>query len=169
VIPTDEEEANTDFDFATLQLTESSLLQAALAFPGITTSSLSSLRFSRNPPLLGAQFTPTSLVKTWIRELKAFKDREQSSFDDEADNNGNTYSKFDKNDSEATLVPVLSYSTQSITSLHYLQSSFQCDPSIENLLALVTSQYPLNQKQGMIVRALLLYILHPVQINSVRD
>jgi hypothetical protein len=101
--------------------------------------------------------------------LKAFKDREQSSFDDDADPDANASSEFDKNDPEATLVPVLGYSTQSIASLQYLQSSFQCDPSIENLLGLVTSQYPLNQKQGMIIRALFLRILHPVQINSIRD
>jgi hypothetical protein len=35
------DEANVDFDFTTLQLTESNLLQATLAFPGTTTSSLS--------------------------------------------------------------------------------------------------------------------------------
>jgi hypothetical protein len=138
-IHNNDEGANVEFDFATLQPTESSLLQAALAFPGITTSSLSSLRFSRNPPLLGAQFAPSSLVKTWVRELKTFKDQEQSSFDDDAHGNANPSSEFNKNDSGATLVPVLGYSTQAITSLQHLQSSFQCDPSIENLLALVTS------------------------------
>jgi hypothetical protein len=45
----------------------------------------------------------------------------------------------------------------------------QTDPSIENLLALIISQYPLNQKQGMIIRALFLRILRPIQIDSVRD
>jgi hypothetical protein len=169
----DDEEANVDFDFATLQPTESNLLQAALAFPGIATSNFASLRFSPNPPLLSARFTPSSLVKTWIRELKAFKDREQSSFDDDADADVNAPSGLDKNDQGASLVPVLvpilGYSTQSMASLQYLQSSFQANPSIENLLALITSQYPLNQKQGMIIRALFLRILQPVQINSVHD
>jgi hypothetical protein len=167
----DDQEANVDFDFATLQPTESNLLQAALAFPGITTSSLSSLRFSQNPPLLGAQFTPSSLVKTWVRELKASKDRERSSFDDEgdADTYANVTSEFDNNDLQPSLVPVLGYSTQSMASLQYLQSSFQADPSVENLLALITGQYPLNQKQGMVIKALFLRILHPIRINSVRD
>ena len=70
----EDEEANVDIDFATLRLTENNLLQAALAFPGVTTDSLSTLRFTRNPKLLGAYFTPATLVKTWFRELKAFKD-----------------------------------------------------------------------------------------------
>ena len=34
---------------------------------------------------------------------------------------------------------------------------------------MITSQYPLNQKQRVIVRALVLRVLHPVRINSVRD
>ena len=41
-----DEEANIDIDFITLRLTESNLLQAALAFPSVTTDSLSILRFS---------------------------------------------------------------------------------------------------------------------------
>lgn len=73
-INNDGEEANVDLNFATLQPTENNLLQGALAFPGITTNSLSSLRFTRNPPLHGTRFTPNSLVKTWVRELRAFKD-----------------------------------------------------------------------------------------------
>ena len=34
---------------------------------------------------------------------------------------------------------------------------------------MITSQYPLNQKQRVIIRALVLRVLHPVPINSVRD
>lgn len=166
-----DEEANVDFDFATLQPTESNLLHAALAFPGIATGGVSSLRFLVNPVLLGPRFSPISLVKTWVKELKAFKDHGHSSFDDGAD--GDTYadltSEVDKDDLDAALIPVLGYSIQSVVSLQYLQSSFQTDPSIENLLALITGQYPLNQKQGMIVRALSLRVLQPVEINSVRD
>ncbi|KAH9209870.1 hypothetical protein DL95DRAFT_476269 [Leptodontidium sp. 2 PMI_412] len=60
----EDEEANVDIDFATLRPTESNLLHAALAFPGVTTDGLSTLRFSRNPQLLGAHFTPATLVKT---------------------------------------------------------------------------------------------------------
>ena len=72
----EDDDVNMDMDFATLRPTESNLLQAALAFPGVTTDSLSSLRFSRNPRVLGAHFTPAALVKTWFRELKAFKNTE---------------------------------------------------------------------------------------------
>jgi hypothetical protein len=79
---TEDEEANVDMDFATLRPTESNLLQAALAFPGITTDNLSSLRFSRNPRLLGAYFTFAGLVKIWSRELKAFEDKGWSDPDD---------------------------------------------------------------------------------------
>ena len=155
-------------DFATLRPTESNLLQAALAFPGITTDSLSSLRFSRNPLLLGPRFSPASLVKTWVKELKAFKDREQSHFDDD-DVDADISSEFNRSGPEAALVPVLGYSIESVTSLQCLQASFQADSSLENLLALITSQYPLNQKQQMITRALFLRILHPIPINSARD
>ena len=162
----DDEEANVDMDFATLRPTESNLLQAALAFPGITTDSLSSLRFSRNPRLLGAHFTSAGLVKIWSRELKAFKDKDWSDPDD-ADTN--VFSQFDTDGPEAALVPVLGYSTESIASLRYLRSLFQAEPSVENLLALITTQYPLNQKQRMIVRALNLRILLPIRIGSVRD
>ena len=139
-----DEEANVDMDFATPRPTESNLLQAALAFPGTTTDSLTSLRFSCNPRLLDAYFTPAALVKTWFRELKAFKDREWLNPDD-TDADANVSSQFDSRP-EAALVPVLSYSTESITSLEYLQASFQAELSVEKLLALVTSQYPLNQK-----------------------
>jgi hypothetical protein len=31
------------------------------------------------------------------------------------------------------------------------------------------SQYPLNQKQGLIIKALFLCILYPIHINSVQD
>jgi hypothetical protein len=89
-----------DFDFATLQLIEGNLLQAALAFPGIATAGVSSLRFLLNPVLLGPRFSPISLVKTWVKELKAFKDHGHSSFEDGA--GGDTYadltSEFDKDD-----------------------------------------------------------------------
>lgn len=40
---TEEEEVNVDIDFAMLRRTESNLLQATLAFPGIATDSLSLL------------------------------------------------------------------------------------------------------------------------------
>jgi hypothetical protein len=129
----DNEEANIDFNFATLQPTESNLLQAALAFPGIATSSLSSLRFSRNPPLYSAQFTPSSLVKTWVRELKAFKDQGQLGFDDDASADANISFELERSDPEAALVPILGYSIESLVSLRYLHASFQADPSLENL------------------------------------
>ena len=164
----EDEEANVDIDFATLRPTESNLLHAALAFPGVTTDGLSTLRFSRNPQLLGAHFTPAALVKTWSRELKAFKDQDRSDLDGD-DGDANISSRFDTGGPEAALVPVLGYSTQSMASLQYLQASFQADPSINNLLAMITSQYPLNQKQRVIIRALVLRVLHPVQIRSVRD
>ena len=167
---TRDEEVNVDMDFAMLRPTESNLLQAALAFPGISTDSLSSLRFTRNPQLLGAHFTPAALVKTWSRELKTFKDKGWSDPDDaDADADANVSSQFDTGGPEAALVPVLGYSTGSIASLQYLQASFQAEPSIESLMALITTQYPLNQKQRMIVRALNLRILLPVRISSVRD
>jgi hypothetical protein len=165
---TEDEEVNVDMDFAMLRPTESNLLQLALAFPGITTDNLSSLRFFRNPRLLGAHFTPAALVKTWSRELKAFKDREWSDLDD-ADSNANVLSQLDTGRPEAALVPVLGYSTESIASLRYLQASFQAEPSIESLMALITTQYPLNQKQRMVVRALNQRILLPIRIRSVHD
>lgn len=139
-----------------------------MAFPGVATDGLSTLRFSRNPQLLGAHFTPAALVKTWSRELKAFKDQDRSDLDGD-DGDANISSRFDTGGPEAALVPVLGYSTQSMASLQYLQASFQADPSINNLLAMITSQYPLNQKQRVIIRALVLRVLHPVQIRSVRD
>jgi hypothetical protein len=126
------------------------------------------LRFSYNPWLLGAHFSPAALVKTWFRKLKAFKDKEWSD-PDNADANANASSQFDAGRLEAALVPVLGYSTESMASLQYLQASFQAEPSVENLLALITTQYPLNQKQQLIIRALILQILYPIQISSVRD
>jgi hypothetical protein len=161
---TGEEEVNVDMDFAMLRPTESNLLQAALAFPGISTDNLSSLRFTRNPQLLGAHFTPAALVKTWSRELKAFKDRDCADLDDGTDVHANNSTSLDTISSDAALFPVLGYSTESIESLQYLQASFQGEPSVGNLFALVTSRYPLNQKQRIIIR-----ILHPVRINSVGD
>jgi len=59
-----DEEANINIDFTTLRPTDSNLLYAALAFPRIATNGLSTLRFSRNPKLLSAHFTPAALAKT---------------------------------------------------------------------------------------------------------
>ena len=165
---TRDKEVNVDIDFAMLQPTESNLLQATLAFPGIVTDSLSSLRFSRNPRLMGAHFTPAALVKTWSRELKAFKDKDCSDYD-EADADTNVCSWFETGGSEAALVPILGCSTESIASLQHLQASFQAEPSVENLLALITTPYSLNQKQRMIIGALVRRILHPVRVNYVCD
>jgi hypothetical protein len=166
----DEEEANIELNFATLQLTEINLLQAALEFPGITSSGLSSLRFTRNLQFHGARFMPTSLVKTWGRELKAFKDRGQPDLDGDSDPDTNiAFETEEGGGPEAVLVPILGYSIECVASLRHLQASFQSNPSIENLQALITIQYPLNRKQDMIIKALFLRILQPVQINSVRD
>jgi hypothetical protein len=160
-----------DFDFATLQPTESNLLQAALAFPGIATGGVSSLRYLLHPQLLGPRFSPISLAKTWAKELKAFKVRERLDFDDgtEPDIYADLASEFASSDLDAALVPVLGYSSESTASLRYSQASFQADPSIENLQALIIKQYPLNQKQGRVIKALFLRILHPIRISSVRD
>jgi hypothetical protein len=111
--------------------------------------------------LLGPRFSPASLVKTWVKELKAFKDRELSHFGDDDDVDANASSEFNRSGPEAALVPVLGYSTESVVSLQYLQASFQADSSLENLLALITGQYPLNQKQRMVIRALFLRIDTP--------
>ena len=56
-----------------------------------------------------------------------------------------------------------------MASLQHLQASFEAEPSVESLLALTTTQYPLNHKQRMIIAALIRRILHPVRINSVCD
>jgi hypothetical protein len=69
----------------------------------------------------------------------------------------------------AALIPVLGYSTESIKSLLVLQASFQDNPTIDCLLRLVTAQFPLNLKQGMVARALFLRILYPIPIKSVDD
>jgi hypothetical protein len=90
-------------------------------------------------------------------------------FDDAADGDANIATEIEGSDPEAALVPILGYNIESMASLQYLQASFQTDPSIENLQALIVTQYPLNQKQGMIIRALFLRILHPIRINSARD
>jgi hypothetical protein len=165
---TEDVEVNVDVDFAMIQPTENNLLQAALALPGIVADGLTSLRFSRNPQLLGAHFMPTTLVKTWSRELKAFKDKESSDPDD-TDANASVSSQCNTDRPEAALVPALGFTTESIASLRYLQASFEAKPSVGNLLALITTQYPLNMKQRMIVRALLQRILHPIRISSVHD
>jgi hypothetical protein len=89
--------------------------------------------------LHGARFTPSSLVKTWVRELKAFKDQGQLGFDDAADGDANIATEIEGSDPEAALVPILGYNIESMASLQYLQASFQTDPSIENLQALIVT------------------------------
>lgn len=122
-----------------------------------------------NPPSYGSRFAPSSLVKTWVKELKAFKDKEELSLDDDTYADPHVSSELNGDDTEVALVPILGYSTESMASLRFLRASFQTDPSIENLLPLVISQYPLNRKQKLVMRALFVRILHPIQINSVRD
>ena len=157
----DDEEANISVDFATLHPTNNNLLQAALAFPSISDNSVSSLRMLLNPPLLGLRFHANSVVKTWVKELRAYKDQEPSSSE--------VSHMLTPQDPLAALVPVLGYIAKSIASLLVLQASFQGDPTIDCLLCLITSQYLLNQKQGIVVRALFLRILQPIHINSVHD
>jgi len=111
--------------------------------------------------LLGTHFTLAALVKIWFRKLKAFKDQNQSNLDNN-DDDANISFRFNTRGLEAALVPVLDYSTQFIASLQYLQASFQVNPFVNNLLAIITSQYPLNQKQRVIIRALVLRVLHLV-------
>jgi hypothetical protein len=156
-----DEEANIGIDFDTLHPTENNLLQAALAFPGISDNGISSLRTLLNPPLLGPRFSTTSVVKTWAKELRAYKEQELSS---------STVSNVPTpEDPLVALFPVLGYTTESIPSLPVLQASFQDDPTIDCLLRLVNSQFPLNRKQGMVARALFLRILHPIPIKCVDD
>jgi len=142
-----DEETNVDFDFTTLQPMESSLLHAALAFPGIAAGGdVSSLQYLLHPQLIGTRFSPISLAKTWAKKLKAFKDRECLDFDagTEADIYTDLASEFVHSDEDAALVPVLGYSPESMASLRHLQASFQADSSIENLQALIINQYPLK-------------------------
>jgi hypothetical protein len=121
----DDEEANIGIDFDTLHLTENNLLQAALAFPGISDNGISSLRTLLNPPLLGPRLYTSTIVKTWAKELRAYKDQEPSSC---------TVSNVPTpEDPLMALIPVLGYTTESIPSLPVLQASFQDDPTIENL------------------------------------
>ena len=141
----DDEEANIDVDFATLHPTDNNLLQAALAFPGISDNGVSSLRMLLNPPLLGPRFHANSGVKTWVKELRAYKDQGPSSSE--------VLHMLTPQDPHAALVPVVGYPTESIASLPVLQASFQSDPMVDSLLGLITSHYPLNQKQTMVVRA----------------
>ena len=114
-----------------------------------------------NPLLLGPRFYANSVVKTWVKELRAYNNQEPSSSE--------VLHMLTPQDPHAALVPVLDYPTESIASLPVLQASFQGDPTIGSLLGLITSQYPLNQKQGMVVKALFLRILQPIHINSVHD
>jgi hypothetical protein len=157
----DDEEANIGIDFATLHPTENNLLQAALAFPGISNNSISSLQILLNPPLLGQRFCTSSLVKTWVKELRAYKEQESSS--------SKVSNTADPEDPFAALIPVLGYSTECIASLPVLQASFQDNPTIDCLLCLLTGQFPLNLKQGMVVKALFRRILCPIPIKSVDD
>jgi hypothetical protein len=124
-----------------------------------------------HPQLTGTRFSPISLAKTWAKELKAFKDRKRLDFDDgtEANIYADLASEFAYGDQDSALVPVLGYCSESTASLQHLQASFQADPSIENLQALIIDQYPLNEKQGMIIKALFLRILHPIRVSLVRD
>jgi hypothetical protein len=103
--------------------------------------------------------------------LKAFKDRERLDFDDRTEPNIYTdlASEFASGNLDTALVLVLGYSSESTASLQYSQALFQADLSIENLQALIIKQYPLNQKQGRVIKALFLCILHPIRISSVRD
>ena len=117
----------------------------------------------------GAQFAPTSLVKTWGRELKAFKDQGQPVLDGDSDPDTNTALEPEEAGPDAALVPILGYSIECVASLRYPQALFQSNPSTENLQALITSRYPLNQKQSIIIKALLLRILQPIEIHSARD
>jgi hypothetical protein len=61
---------------------------------------------------------PTSLVKTWGRELKAFKDQGQPDLDGNSDPDTNiTFETEEGGGPEAVLVPILGYSIECIASL----------------------------------------------------
>ena len=109
------------------------------------------------------------MLKTWLRELKAFRDQGQLDLDDDTDTDPDINFPLEGSNPEAVLPLVLGYSIESIASLRHLQALFQSDPSIENLQALITSRYPLNLKQGLITKALFWCLLYPIRINSTRD
>ena len=83
-------------------------------------------------------------MKTWLRELRAFKDQGQLDLDDDTDTDPDITLEPEGSDLEAALAPVLGFSIESIASLRHLQTSFQTNPSIKNLQVLIDRQYPLN-------------------------
>ncbi|KAH6701353.1 hypothetical protein BKA61DRAFT_495472, partial [Leptodontidium sp. MPI-SDFR-AT-0119] len=54
-------------------------------------------------------------------------------------------------------------------SLSSLRAIFHTTPTVDSVLSLIESQYQLNSKQQLIVRALFDRILHPILIRTARD
>jgi hypothetical protein len=157
----DEEEVNIDFDFAALHPTQHHLLQAALDVRGDVDHSSSRLRVLLNPLNTGTYLCDSGMVKTWGKELQAYSEAEDST--------GDSQPTLSTADQSASLVPTLDFLPLSTVSLPTLRAMFDAISTTDSLVSLIKSQYQLNSKQTVVIRALFDRILHPIQINTAED
>jgi hypothetical protein len=157
----DDEEANIDFDFATLLPTQHHLLQAALDVRGDVAHGTSRLRVLLNPLNTGTHFCDSAMVKAWGKELQQHSDTEASGC--------HSAPLLSTADQSASLVPSLDLLPLSAASLPTLRAMFHVTPTTDSIVSLIETQYKLNSKQALVIRALFDRILHPIPINTDKD
>ena len=157
----DEEEVNIDLDFATLLPTHHHLLQAALDVRGDVNHGTSRLRVLLDPLNTGTHFCDSAIVKAWGKELQAYSEAGASTC--------NSVPSLSTVDQSASLTPSLDLLPLSAASLSTLQTTFHVTPTADSIISLIKSQYQLNGKQMLVIRALFDRILCPVPINTTKD
>ncbi len=157
----DEEEANIDLDFATLLPTQHHLLQAALDVRGDINHGTSRLRVLIKPLNTSTHFCDSTMVKAWGKELQ-----QPSEAENIACNSAPSYSTANQS---ASLIPSLHILPLSTASLPTLRATFHAIPTTDSAVSLIKSQYQLNSKQMLVIRALFDRILHPIPINTAKD
>jgi hypothetical protein len=156
-----DEDTDLDLDFAALHPTQHSLLQAALNVRGITIQGISDLRYLINPLNIGTRFHDGATITTWHTEHKTQKEQDALAL--------NNLPWFPPLDPLSAITPSLAPPTAFTASLPSLQAVFRADPTTNSIMTLVKSQYPLNDKQGMVAQALFNRVLDPVLVTTVDD
>lgn len=160
-IYSEDNEVNIDIDFATLLPTQHNLLQAAMDVRGDIDHGTSRLRVLLYPSNTSTHFCDNATIKTWGKELLSYSEAGFST-----SNSLRSLSTIDQSDS---LIPSLGLLPLSTATLPTLRAMFHLTPTTESMISLIKSQYNLNKKQTLVIRALLDRILFPVLINTIND
>jgi len=101
------------------------------------------------------------MVKMWGKDLRPSSEAEAEACD--------IAPSLPTADESASLIASLDLLPLSIASLPILRAIFYATPTTDSIVSLIKSQYQLNTKQTLVIRALFDRVLHPILINTAKD